>query len=405
MQQITIKRPPAISSSWGWTESVNIYHLYGALPGSYRPLYAANEKQYPSNNPIVWFGKTAFRMPRPYFRFIRTIDKAEHSQTNRALAYTIPGSDTTGIILMSNWSTFWTNNNMVLDTNLESETINRALNKLASRKASLGVSMGESVKAASSLASSAITVFRALKAFKRGRFKEVEKILGLQDGQVLTGLYPANKWLEYQYGWKPLLTDLHAQYGIITSGLKDEKAFLLSGKSSQMREYKYTDTVYESSPRITNRRDFKVQVLVQSSFYATMSSASWRAAGQIGLLNPLEVAWELLPFSFVFDWFMPVGNVLEAMTARAGLTYVSGCTTFTTAGDINLRAISSTNVLYKKGHVHLNVFFTNRKVRATWPRPTFYLDDSPFSNSRTLNALALWRSLNSGRGIPSHIRA
>lgn len=36
---------------------------------------------------------------------------------------------------------------------------------------------------------------------------------------------------------------------------------------------------------------------------------------RFGLVNPLEVAWELLPFSFVADWFLPIGGYLNAMDA------------------------------------------------------------------------------------------
>jgi hypothetical protein len=32
---------------------------------------------------------------------------------------------------------------------------------------------------------------------------------------------------------------------------------------------------------------------------------------QMGVLDPLSVAWEVLPFSFVADWFIPIGTYLE----------------------------------------------------------------------------------------------
>jgi hypothetical protein len=31
----------------------------------------------------------------------------------------------------------------------------------------------------------------------------------------------------------------------------------------------------------------------------------------LGLYDPAGLAWELLPFSFVADWFVPIGNYLE----------------------------------------------------------------------------------------------
>jgi hypothetical protein len=41
-------------------------------------------------------------------------------------------------------------------------------------------------------------------------------------------------------------------------------------------------------------------------------------ASRMGLVNPLSIAWEVVPFSFVVDWFLPVGNFLENLTSLAG---------------------------------------------------------------------------------------
>ena len=45
-------------------------------------------------------------------------------------------------------------------------------------------------------------------------------------------------------------------------------------------------------------------------------------ANRLGLVNPLSVAWELVPFSFVVDWFSGVGNVLDGYTDLLGLSVV-----------------------------------------------------------------------------------
>jgi hypothetical protein len=43
-------------------------------------------------------------------------------------------------------------------------------------------------------------------------------------------------------------------------------------------------------------------------------------ANQLGFLNPALVAWELVPFSFVVDWFVNVGAVISSMTDFMGCT-------------------------------------------------------------------------------------
>jgi hypothetical protein len=35
-------------------------------------------------------------------------------------------------------------------------------------------------------------------------------------------------------------------------------------------------------------------------------------ARSLGMVDPLQVAWEIVPYSFVVDWFLPVGSFLSA---------------------------------------------------------------------------------------------
>lgn len=46
-------------------------------------------------------------------------------------------------------------------------------------------------------------------------------------------------------------------------------------------------------------------------------------ASSLGLDNPALIAWELTPLSFVFDWFINVGDFLTGLTPR-GVAFVSG---------------------------------------------------------------------------------
>jgi hypothetical protein len=39
---------------------------------------------------------------------------------------------------------------------------------------------------------------------------------------------------------------------------------------------------------------------------------------QMGLVNPLSIAWEVVPFSFVVDWFTKFGGVIDATTDFVG---------------------------------------------------------------------------------------
>jgi hypothetical protein len=45
---------------------------------------------------------------------------------------------------------------------------------------------------------------------------------------------------------------------------------------------------------------------------------------RLGLTNPPQLAWELIPFSFVFDWLLPIGDWLSSLDATVGLRFSDG---------------------------------------------------------------------------------
>jgi hypothetical protein len=59
-------------------------------------------------------------------------------------------------------------------------------------------------------------------------------------------------------------------------------------------------------------RSALVRIDAQPNNVATITLAS------LGITNPLLVAWELVPFSFVVDWFLPIGNYLESLDSLLG---------------------------------------------------------------------------------------
>lgn len=130
---------------------------------------------------------------------------------------------------------------------------------------------------------------------------------------------------------------------------------------------------------------------------AELSNSSWHAASQLDLVNPLSLGWELVPFSFVLDWFIPVGNMLEALTAHAGLVFVGGHYSYVTRGRKRFDAIpywwgTPWGSPWKVGSVEYNVYGFDRVPLYDWPMPLPYADMTPFSTTRSLSALALWRT-------------
>lgn len=122
-------------------------------------------------------------------------------------------------------------------------------------------------------------------------------------------------WLEYWFGWKPLIGDIQASLDILTGIAPTQLRRSFSGRGST------TDLSTErwSYPwgygHTTVGRKFSVIV----SCTVRVTDPDALNANKLGLINAATVAWEVVPWSFLVDWFFPVSKYLESLTALIGL--------------------------------------------------------------------------------------
>jgi hypothetical protein len=118
---------------------------------------------------------------------------------------------------------------------------------------------------------------------------------------------------------------------------------------------------------------------------------------QTGFTNPINLVWEVLPYSFVLDWLLPVGGYLESITSYDGLEFVDGCkTTFSKQryiGIINFSGRYGSALPWQR----FNTYGTYRRERillsreklTAFPHQNLPRLKNPFSVEHSLNALAL----------------
>lgn len=119
-----------------------------------------------------------------------------------------------------------------------------------------------------------------------------------------------NLWLEFTYGWKPLASTIYgaahklllepsgARYLKIRSSSKghsDEGVTVQGGGVTDARKTQYS-----------SRNDY---CRIKCEFRLTDSRLQSLAG--FTSLNPVSIAWELTPYSFVVDWFLDVGSYLR----------------------------------------------------------------------------------------------
>lgn len=95
----------------------------------------------------------------------------------------------------------------------------------------------------------------------------------------------------------------------------------------------------------------------------------------LGLVNPLSLAWELLPMSFVVDWFIPIGGFLRQLTAPLGLEFTYGYETKFAYGDFDVRVTSvPAGWTGWSKDAEIRGFGMERKVLTSWPRPSMVVN-------------------------------
>lgn len=161
----------------------------------------------------------------------------------------------------------------------------------------------------------------------------------------------ADAWLEYRYGWKPLLMDIEA----IMNKIAEQRETL-----TRRLVFRASESVEKSiSSAFTNRQ-------LPGDFYYLRANGSYTctkkvraSAGMICEVKPLKpletfykmfglrahdlprTAWNVIPFSFVVDWFINVDEWLSAITPEPNImvlgswvTSVEEASTILNAGTI-----------------------------------------------------------------------
>lgn len=200
-------------------------------------------------------------------------------------------------------------------TDFPSDLANKALIKarlkLKSSDFNAGVALGESRRTAQHIHNTVRRLCDLYKAFKRGEFKRVQDLLD----EAVVGI--PSSWLELQYGWKPLLSDI---YGAAKSLEKDPASRRITTVKANSRLT--LDLQGEILPGQDQANTCRAHVKgLHGSFVridVEPDSPGLITMASMGCTNPLSVAWELVPLSFVVDWFVPIGDFVSSLDALVG---------------------------------------------------------------------------------------
>lgn len=223
---------------------------------------------------------------------------------------------------------------------------------------------------------------RALRSQLKGKWKEVPEA-----------------WLLYRYGIVPTMLDAYGAADALEkrdNGTYDRYMITIRGKSTTVLKPKLVSHYVSSYGRyfvvpnvVSDQYMLDSKYGARVRYDAALTNSTFLRLSEVGVTNPLEVAWELLSFSFVADWFLSIGDWCSALDATLPFTFIGGSETIFVEWSGETRVTSPhISVITDSGPATHKQF--KRTAVGSFPSASpFVLKQDPINLTRLADALSL----------------
>lgn len=236
---------------------------------------------------------------------------------------------------------------------INSQALDKAYGKFREEvfgvEASAGVNLAERKQSIDMFAKRGSQILHFAKSLRRLDFLEATRALGLEVSRAKTTKQWwrakvrrnniefevklkrhmhsfADNYLEFHFGWEPLMKDMYSALEISTSSNFKGLGHKAEGKGT-VRSPETSYIPRGGNGTMTSITEYPFSH-VRMGATIVIDNPNHFLLNQMGLINPAVIAWELVPFSFVVDWFANVGSVLLSYTDFVGIRIINGYTTF-----------------------------------------------------------------------------
>lgn len=284
---------------------------------------------------------------------------------------------------------------------------NAMIDAMKTAKVDFGETIGGIAQTANMLGGTLLNAVRALNALRRGKPKDAMKyaramvgarpIRGPKDkglSRYRRTFREASKALASGYlggifGWAPLINDLKNGRQAILD------AFGKPGPHGSITRSGVVDVDPQTYIAFGDPKEAKgsIQIGSQQGVHYRVSNVVLAGLNQIGLANPLLTAWQILPLSFVVDWFFSISSFLGGLSTWLGLTFIGGYETNFVRGNYSVTDYSIVSSSWSGTFPVTNTryFGMDRIPFSAPPLPTIAAK-LPLNSNQWMTAAALLRA-------------
>lgn len=211
-----------------------------------------------------------------------------------------------------------------LPPSLENELKVKCLRKVRDSSVNLAMTLAFMGPTLQMIQQRLMAIAQVLDAVKARDWKRVYRLLKAPGYKP--GKRAADYTLEVQFGWRQLIADVVGLCEALEKGLRDEHMFVYGkagAKSAKPFFHQvngfYTTYFIGDIYHFGTKEEFHSMTMIFK-----VRNPAMQLLSQLGLTNPAVLAWDVIPWSFVVNWVIPIGDWLESIDASVGLEYRGG---------------------------------------------------------------------------------